>query len=31
MLAGFSSLDRPWDMKLVRQWIVNRIDIRVGE
>ena len=31
MLAGFGGLDSPGHVKLIRQWVINRIDVRIGE
>src|ERR1022692_3357996 len=31
MFSGFSGLDGPWDVELIRKWIVNGVDVGVGE
>ena len=31
MLSCFGSFDRPWDMKMIRQWVVNGFDIRIAQ
>ena len=31
MLSCFGSFDRPWDMKMIGQRVVNGFDIRIGQ
>jgi hypothetical protein len=31
VLPCFGSFDRPWDVKVIRQWIVDNVNLRVGE